>query len=163
MSILEEKETCETIAVKDDSEYRAFITASSAQIEFVPEQYQDCKGLVTKADGGSFAKWLHSAKPELKIKLRKSDGKLVLHSDDLWLPLAFLATDVALPVYLNFVASYLYDRARGALRGAKPRVHLQAVYEDRQDGIVKSFQFEGDVNALEKVVKRFDLNRFLEK
>ncbi|MEI6153675.1 MAG: hypothetical protein WCQ90_06280 [Deltaproteobacteria bacterium] len=163
MSFFDDKETCEVIIVDDGSKYRAFLESSSADISFVPEQYRECKGFVMKADGGNFAKWLHQTKPELTIELPKSDGKLVLRSSDLWLPLAFLASNVALPIYLNLVASYLYDRIRGALRGEKPRVHMEAVYEDKHDGIVKSFRFEGDVDELEKAIKKFDLNKFMDK
>lgn len=163
MHYFDDKETCEIIPVDDNHQYYEFVNSCSADVAFVPEQYPDSKGFIMKADAGNFAKWVRKTKPELKIDLRKSDGKLILRSSDLWLPLAFLANNVALPMYLNLVTSYLYDRMRGALRGEKPRVHLDAIYEDKQDGVVKKFRFEGDIDGLEKVIKKFDLNKFLDK
>jgi len=163
MNIFDDKETCEIQIIDDDRDYRAFTKSPSADIVFVPEPYGECKGLVMKADAGDFAKWLRRTKPELGVELRKAEGKLMLRSSDWWLPLAFLATDVALPIYLNLVANYIYDRMKGALRGEKSRVHMEAVYEDKQDGVVKKFRFEGDVDGLEKAIKRFNLNKFMDK
>jgi len=163
MHYFDNKETCEIIPVDDDLQYYEFVNSYSADVLFVPEQYQNSEGLIMKADAGNFAKWMRKTKPDLKIDLRKADGKLILRSSDLWLPLAYLASNVALPMYLNLVTSYLYDRMRGALRGEKSRVHLDAIYEDKQDGVVKKFCFEGDIDGLEKIIKKFDLNKFLDK
>jgi hypothetical protein len=163
MDLFDNKETCTIMPVGNDHEYCEFVNSSAADMAFVPEQYRECKGSIMKADAGNFAKWLRKTRPELKVDLRKADGKLVLRSADLWLPLVFLGNNVALPIYLNLVASYLYDRMRGVLRGQKPRVHMEAIYEDKQDGVVKSFRFEGDIDGLEKAIKRFDLNKFLDK
>jgi hypothetical protein len=163
MNFLDDKETCEILIIDDDHDYRAFAKSSSSDIAFVPEQYQEGKGLVMKPDAGDFAKWLRQTKPELNVELRKADGTLVLRSSDFWLPLAFLASDVALQIYISLVANYIYDRMKGALRGEKPRVHMEAVYEDKQDGVVKKFRFEGDADGLKKAIKRFNLNKFMDK
>ncbi|HQG32115.1 MAG TPA: SEC-C domain-containing protein [Deltaproteobacteria bacterium] len=127
MSILDNKEVCEIIVVNDDTDYLAFVTSSSADIEFIPEQYQSFKGLTMKPDAGDFAKWVHKTRPEMKVELRKADARLDLHSSDLWLPLVFLASNVGLPVYLNLVSSYLYERMKGSLRGEKQRIHFKRI------------------------------------
>lgn len=157
------KEICEVVIVEDDSDFRAYQKGNPSGFVMVPEPYGEVKGLVLKSDGGDFAKWLKRHDPSIKMEVRQAEQRLILRSGDYWLPLAFLASDVALPIYLNMVASYLYEKMKGALRGEKARVHLSAMYEDKSAGIVKRFNFEGDQEALQKVIKRFDLNKFLDE
>ncbi len=78
------------------------------------------------------------------------------------MPLVFLASDITLPIYLNIVANYLYEKMKGALKGEKSRVHLSAMYKNTSDGITKKFEFEGDVDALQKAITKFNLNKYLE-
>lgn len=78
------------------------------------------------------------------------------------MPIVFLASDVTLPIYLNLVANYLYDKSKALLRGEQNRVHFSAVYEDKSTGTTKKFIFEGNEEALQKAIKKFDVNKFLE-
>lgn len=162
MSVLEPKEICEFVAVPDAHEFRAYRASKPRGILVVPELQTEAGGRVLKSDGGDFRKWIKRNAPTVTVEMQSRKPLLVLRSADYWLPLVFLATDVALPIYLNLVASYLYDKMKGALKGEKPRVHLSAVYEETPSGVVKRFNFEGDVNALQKVIKKFDLNEFLD-
>lgn len=163
MDIFDDKESCEIVAVDDDKDFRKFLTSTPQGITFMPEKYQGCEDLVMKADAGDFAKWLKKNKPGLNVEVRKADKKLVLRSSDFWLPLVFLASDIALPVYLNLVSSYIYDRMKGALSGEKGRVHLKVVYQDKENNITKKFTFEGNVDGLQKVINKFNLNKFMDK
>ena len=163
MDIFDDKESCEVVIVDDDKEFRNFLNLSPSGISIIPEKYQGCEGLVLKDNAGDFSKWLRKNKPELNVEVRKADKRLVLKSNDFWIPLVFLAQDVALPFYLNLVANYVYDRMKGALRGEKGRIHLEAIYEDKQEGVVKKFRYEGDDDGLQKAIKQFDLNKFMDK
>src|SRR4029450_9456954 len=96
--------------------------------------------------------------PSLPVEVPPSEHRLVLRSGDYWLPLAFLASDVALPVYLNLVASYIYEKMKGVLKGDRARVRFSAVYEDR--GVLKRFDFDGDQDALKTAIKKLDPNEF---
>jgi hypothetical protein len=60
-------------------------------------------------------------------------------------------------------ASYLYDKAKGALKNEQPRLHMRAIYEDKQSGKTKKFEFSGDADALAKAIKKFDLNNFFDE
>lgn len=162
LHFLDEKETCE-IAVVDDPDFESFLRTGIVGLKFVPRPYHSCKAKLMSPDAGDFSKWLNRNHPEINLTIDRGDGKLVLRSSDFWLPLVFLASDVALPIYLNLVSNYLYDRMKGALRNEKPRVHLVAVFHDKQEGISKKFSYEGDAEGLQKAIKRFDLNRFLNK
>lgn len=163
MSILEPKEICEVVAVEDDGEFRVYRQGNPTGFLMVPERHGQSEGLVLKSDGGDFAKWIRRNAPTIDVRLPSANRKLVFRSGDYWLPLVFLASDVTLQVYLNLVANYLYDKMKGALTRETTRVHLSATYKDNESGIVKRFNFEGDAEALQKVVKKVDLNRFLDE
>ncbi|HEY0686625.1 MAG TPA: hypothetical protein VGD45_30070 [Steroidobacter sp.] len=158
---IEPKDLVEFVPVVDDREYRAFQAANSRGILIVPEVYGEA-GRVLTSDGGDFRKWTKHNAPSISIQVQEKQPLLVRRSASYWLPLVFLATDIALPIYLNLVASYLYDKMKGALGNEKPRVHFSAVFEETPSGVVKRFNFEGDVDALQKLIKKFDLNEFLD-
>ncbi len=162
LHFLDDKETCE-MTVVDEPEFQSFLRTEVAGLKLVPRPYRSCKGKLLSPDAGDFSKWLNSNRPEINLTIDKGDGTLVLRSSDFWLPLVFLASDVALPIYLNLVSNYLYDRMKGALRNEKPRVHLEAVFHDEKEGISKKFSYEGDADGLQKAIKKFDLNRFLDE
>lgn len=163
MISLDPKDTCELRTIEDDAVFRTFLTKNPSGLEMVAEQYGASQQVAVKSDAGAFAKWVRVNNPELNIVLESKAPKLVLRSGDIWLPLTFLASDIALPVYLNLVASYLYERMKGALKGELTRVHFCAEFEDKANGKTKRFTFDGDVDALQKAIKRFDVNDFLDE
>lgn len=61
------------------------------------------------------------------------------------------------------VASYLYERMKGELKGESTRVHFCAEFEDKHNGKIKRFTFDGDADALQKAIKRFNVNDFLDE
>lgn len=163
MISLEPKDKCELLSIEDGAAFLAFSAKNPTGLEMVAEQYGEGQQVAVKSDAGDFAKWLRATSPDLNVVLESMAPKLVLRSGDIWLPLTFLASDIALPVYLNLVASYLYDRMKGALKGESNRVHFCAEFEDKANGIIKRFTFDGDADALQKVIKRFDINDFLDE
>ena len=66
-------------------------------------------------------------------------------------------------VFLNMVASYLYDKSKGNLSSDRPIVHLAVMYQNKRDGVTKKFEFSGDSESLSKAVKRFDLDNFFDE
>jgi hypothetical protein len=147
-------------AVEDDSDYREFVDTVRNGIRFIPEA--SCSGSPPslKADFGDFAKWIRLQHPDLPISIPSHAPKIALHGADIWLPLVQLAADTSMQVFLNMAASYLYDRARGALKTDRPRVHMAVVYEDKKQGKIKKFEFSGDHESLTKAIRRFDLDNF---
>ena len=162
MSTVEPKNVAEILEPEKSLIDETLITGKNG-IVVIPELFGDVDQPIVKADTGDFIKWLKITSPEVEIFNSVSMPKLVLNSGDYWLPLVFLASDITLPIYLNLVASYLYDKAKGALIGDTTRVHFSAVYEDKKEGKKKQFNFEGDVESLQKTIKRFDLNKFLDE
>ncbi|MDI6815787.1 MAG: hypothetical protein QME41_01150 [Actinomycetota bacterium] len=161
MSLIEPKEVCELVTIEEDADFRAFSKDNPTGLVMVPEEFGESKELVISDDGMFFAKWLKMHNPEVNVEVRKADKMLALRSSDYWFPLVYLANDIALPIFLGLVANYLYDKMKGALKGEIARVQLSAEFEDQTTGTIKRFNFEGDTEALQKAIKQFDLNEFL--
>lgn len=163
MSLLEPKDVCDLIIVEDDAAFRAFAAKNPSGLKMLAEKYGESKQVVLKSEAGDFAKWLRVHDSAINVVMDAKAPKLVLRSSDVWLPLAFLASDIALPIYLNLVASYLYEKMKGALKGETTRVHLCVEFSDNVNGKIKRFNFEGDTESLQKAIKRFDLNDFFDE
>lgn len=145
--------------VEDDSDYREFADSTRVGLRFIPEQYGGSPACL-KADFGDFAKWIRLQQPDLPISIPEGTPKIALHGADIWLPLMQLAADTSMQVFLNMTASYLYDKAKGALKTDSPRIHMSVIYQDKRQGTTKKFEFTGDYEALTKAIKRFDLDNF---
>jgi len=163
MGMLENKDICEIVTVENDNNFREFIASSPTGVRIVPEPYRAGSQPLLKAEAGTFAKWIRAHNPSVNVELNDKHQRLVLHSGDIYLPLAFLASDIALPIYLNLVSNFLWEKMKGALRTDTVRVHFSAEYEDKISGTIKRFNFEGDAESLKTAVKRFDLNKFLDE
>ncbi|MBI5591463.1 MAG: hypothetical protein HY881_13375 [Deltaproteobacteria bacterium] len=162
MDIFDDKEISEEKNLKDDHQFREYIDSGSKGLLFVHEPFREIEDVVAQPDTGDFVKWIKKNNPEIAVETQKYQKHLALRSNDFWLPIVFLASDVTLPIYLNLVANYLYDKAKGLLKGEQNRVHFSAVYEDKTTGTTKNFIFEGSEEALQKAIKKFDVNKFLE-
>ena len=161
-AMFESKEICELVSIENDQDFNDFIKTNPKGLAMLPEKLPYSDKLAMKSDAGDFAKWLQTNSSALNVAIKPADQRFVLRSGDYWLPLVFLANDISLPIYLNLVSSYIYEKMKGSLKGEKLRVHLSAEYQDQQNGIVKRFNFEGDVDTLQKTIKKFDLNKFLD-
>jgi hypothetical protein len=163
MSMLEPRNVAEVAPIENDADFRDFMSREPKGLLIVSEPYGDANALAMRESAGDFARWLKLQSPAIPVQIRQADDRLVLRCGDYWLPLVFLASDVALPVYLNLVASYIYDKMKGALKSDKTRVRLSAVFEAEDGRITKRFDFDGDAESLAETIRRFDLNRFLDE
>ena len=160
MDVLEPKDRNEIVACKDAG-FETFIDSGGEGIKLVAEEYQHCKEKTIKADGGGFSKWLAMNHGDIHCETEVSCGKLVLRSSDIWIPLAYLASDVILRVYLNLISQYIFVKMKSCLKNERARVHLSALYLDKGKGMTKKFIFDGDVDTLTEIIKKFDINDFL--
>lgn len=157
------RKICEFRDIDHDSDFREFMEANPTGIAIIPEKYGNLENPSHKSRAGDFAKWMKLTNSQINVSLKPANQRIVLRSGDYWLPLVFLAQDVTLPVYLNLVASYIYDRMRGTLKGENPTVRLKAEYHDKKHGVTKLFVFEGDSQALADTIKKFDINQFMDQ
>ena len=109
-----------------------------------------------------FAKWVRKNKKDIKINVEEGRGIKDLRSGDFWMPLVLLASDVTVQMYVNLVSNYIYDMVRGALKHDVKTVHLEALYKDQETKKTKKFSYSGSVEGLEKAMKKFNLNKFLD-
>jgi hypothetical protein len=146
--------------VVQDAAFDRFVSEVGVGIQLVAEPIDSEGGIALRPDGVDFAKWIREKHATIPVSV-PSAPRQVLHSHDIWIPLAFLATDCGLPVFLSLVANYAYDRLKGALKGANPTIHLSAEYIDTKSGEIRRFQFKGDAKALQASIRKFDPNKFL--
>jgi hypothetical protein len=131
-------------------------------IAIIPQDYPDSETPVLMPDAGDFAKWLKRTHPKINLYYGNPQTRIVLRAADYWLPFVVLANEVTLPVFLNLVSSYVYDRMKGALRGDSTNVHIEAVFTDTNNGVYKRFKYDGDVAGIEKIMKKVDINKLME-
>ncbi|MFH2135377.1 MAG: hypothetical protein ABII81_09405 [Pseudomonadota bacterium] len=162
MDLLEFHPSATVKSFEDDADFLAFLASESSGLAFVPEPQSHCGVLGLKSDFSDFAKWARATSPNIQVTAPNNVPKIILRNSDVWLPLAFLAGDTSIQIFLNMVASYLYDRAKGSLKNERTRIHLSVVYQDKAAGKSKRFDFSGDSEALGKAIKRFDLNEFFD-
>lgn len=156
------KDISQITLVEDDTDFRLQTQKHPNGIVFRSRRHGDSDDEIIEADVSDFAKWLTSEHPHLPIDLPNNTNRLLLRNEEIWLPLAFIAGDVSLPIYLNLVSNYLYDRMKGSLKGSPPKVNLTVEYHDATSGKTKRFKYSGDGQTLMSITKKFDVNKFLD-
>lgn len=134
----------------------------SASIIIIPTSTEADEKLLSTYTG-DFAKWIKCNNDDIKIETLPHDKKIELRSEEFWLPLVFLGQDIALPVYLNMVSSYLYEKTKGALATDRNRVSLSAKYFNKHTGTYKEFNFKGSADSFQKNFKKIDMNKFYDE
>jgi len=162
MAFVHEQDCLELKDVSDGEAFSSVQSMCQSGISIMKEQYPDCSEPILKPESGDFAKWLRSNHSQINLVYEKPGKRLLLRGNDYWMPLVFLASDISLPIYLNLVSSYVYEKMKGSLPHEKARVHVEVVFQDKKNGVLKSFKYEGDINGLEKSVGKFDINKFMD-
>jgi hypothetical protein len=162
MNFLECKSTLSVANIDGEMDYSSFVSMNERGLRFVAERARADIPAGLKSDFGDFAKWIQEKHIDFPVYVPDKAPRIMLRSADVWLPLAYLAGDTSVQLFLNMAASYLYDRAKGSLKTDQPRIHMSAIYQDKSTGKTKKFEFEGDAEALSKAIKRFDLNNFFD-
>jgi len=52
---------------------------------------------------------------------------------------------------------------RGSLKGETTRIDLSVEFEDKKKGKIKRFNFKGNADDLQKIIKKIDLNQFFDE
>ncbi|MDY6894379.1 MAG: hypothetical protein SVO01_03025 [Thermotogota bacterium] len=160
---LEPKDTIRDESIEPPIDFANFYEESNGILCHPEEKFRDYEGPVLKPDTFRFAKWVRQNHSNIQIDVQSAEARADLRSNDFWLPLVFLASDVSLQIYLNLVANYLYDMARGALTHDKKSVHLRAIYKNAKTNETMEFSYDGSVDGLKACVKKVDLNKLMDK
>lgn len=156
------KSSLDTLTASDAAEIEKLVSKYESGIALVPQPYGSEATTSLASDVGDFAKWLKQTNQGIDVHLpADTPPRVLLRSSDCWLSLVWLGANVALPIFLGIVSNYLYDKAKGGVKGEKVTAHVEAVYRDPKTGAYKKFKFEGDVDQLKAVVKKFDPNEFM--
>jgi hypothetical protein len=129
------------------------------KIEILADRYYE--GSISH-EAGPFRKWMRVHHPEIEVKLPSGATKFDLHDYSIIMPLVSLASDMSLQNYLTLVIEYIKSITSEKLEGETEEIQISALYQDDKNGVKKEFNFKGSQIALEKAVKKFDLNKFME-
>lgn len=162
MSIFDDKDLCEELNYSANDEYQQYLKTTPSGIKFLPEKCPEVSELLLKSETGTFVKWIKKNHKSINLEIPPKSQKLSLNSNEYWMPLVFLASDMSLQVYLGIVASYIYDRTKGMLSNDKRGVHLKAVYNDQKLQVSKEFVYDGSIEGLENIIKKIDVNKLME-
>ena len=80
--------------------------------------------------------------------------EFAFRSDEIILPILYVASSVPMPLAINVLSSYLYDLLRGRRRKEEARVKSEIHFKSR-DGSQLSLKYDGPVNAFEKVTLQY--------
>lgn len=94
-NIFEPKDTHKIEAIDDNHEFIAFIGKNPKGILCVPEKVTEKSPYnIVMPQTYDFAKWIRKNKKDIIINVAPSEGVKSLHSNDFWMPIVFLASDV---------------------------------------------------------------------
>jgi hypothetical protein len=162
-NLFEHKDKYKIEQLSDNSELTTLIQNNTKSILCIPENITKQSSYnIVMAETYDFAKWLRKKRQDISIDVTQSEGIKSLHSNEFWMPIVILASDMSVQVFLGIVSSYIYDRIKGALKHDKSDIHVQAYYKETPDEVIKKFSYDGSVEGFEKVAKKFNVNKFLE-
>jgi hypothetical protein len=158
MNPSETEQVSKTSDLVDDASFQKFLLDDPHGILIVADNMTGHSSV--PVDTGDFVKWVKQ-NSLVNVQQQEAERRIDLRANEYWLPLVYLANDVSLQVYLGLVTNWLYDKMKGALKGEKARIRMRVAYEDKKAGSNKLFEFEGDPDALQSIIKKFDVNEFM--
>ena len=87
-----------------------------------------------------------------------SDGDIQvrsLHSFDIWLPVIWVATSVLLPLAINLVSNYIYDKLKGREEEAS---QVDVTFIVKREEEEKCLHYKGDAKTFKDKFDKIDLN-----
>ncbi len=82
-----------------------------------------------------------------------------LHSFDIWLPIIYIASSIFMPVTLNLVSSYIWEKIKGR-EHEEPHVNVTILVKDGDKQ--KEFHYDGDAESFIEGFEKIDINKIFE-
>jgi hypothetical protein len=101
---------------------------------------------------------------DLKIELFENKGEekiLALHSFDIWIPTVYIGSQILLPIVVNLVSTYVYDRMKGRPND-EPTVHFNLLVENKEKGISKHLFYKGSIDGFKETFEKINVNKLWE-
>ena len=88
--------------------------------------------------------------PDGDIKVRS------LHSSDIWMPFLWIGSSIVLPLLVNLVSNYIWDKIRGREQ-ENSNIHVTIMVQQGQNS--KELQYNGDVKNFIETFEKIDFTQ----
>lgn len=88
-----------------------------------------------------------------------SDGDISvrsLHSFDIWMPVLFVAESILLPIAINMVSNYIWEKMKGR---EKEDAQVDMTFVVKNGKKQKSIHYKGDGKTFKESFEKIDLNK----
>ena len=105
-----------------------------------------------------FIKFCRNHSPEHSFDVLADDDIEIrsLHSFDIWMPIIFVASNVLLPIAINIVSSYIYEKMKGR---EKEDANVDVTFYVKKEGEEKYIHYSGDAKTFRDNFEKIDLNK----
>ena len=79
-----------------------------------------------------------------------------LHSFDIWLPVIWVANSVLLPIAINMVSNYIWEKRKGH---EKEDTQVDITFIVKSKGKEKSIHYKGDAETFKEKFEKIDINK----
>lgn len=106
-----------------------------------------------------FIKTCRKRKPEYSFDIL-ADGDIEvrsLHSFDIWMPVIWMASYALIPIAMNLISSYIYDKMKGR---EKEDVNVDVqLYVKADDGKEKLISYHGNAKGFRECFEKIDISK----
>ena len=78
-----------------------------------------------------------------------------LHSFDIWMPVIWVAQNVLLPIAINMVCNYIWEKRKGH---EKEDTQVDVTFIVKSKGKEKSIHYKGDADTFKEKFEKIDIN-----
>lgn len=79
-----------------------------------------------------------------------------LHSFDIWMPIIWVASNVLLPIAVNMVSNYIWEKRKGH---ENEDTQVDVTFIVKSKGKEKSIHYKGDAETFKEQFKKIDINK----
>ena len=128
----------------------------SADFLIVPAEYKENEFYFAQ-ESISFIKFCRQYDLEHSYELLADNNVKIrsLHSFDIWMPVIWVASSILLPIAVNMVSSYIYDKLKGR---EKEDAKVDVTFIVKRDNEEKTLHYSGDAKTFKKSFEKIDLN-----
>ena len=137
------------IDLDNDSSFKEYLRTNPTGLKIVPIRRDN--GFAEHVWTDEFVEWLRKKK-NINVDYEECTIKLILGSNELLLPLVFLADDITLSMYLNMVADYVYERLSNTTLSESALVKFEVIYKEQTTGETEHIRFSGSKEKLSSVI-----------
>lgn len=128
---------------------------NTTDILAVPIRYDDGEYYFAQ-ETISFLKYCRQTNPENTADVL-SDGDIKLrslHSFDIWMPVIWIGSSIALPLVVNLVSNYIWEKMRGR---EQEDVKVDITIMVKQGKKIKELHYNGDAKAFKETFDKIDI------